>query len=170
MCLLVSKHHNRIGLMRGKGAPSKSNSDTIVPEKFSKKIQGEAILTATYLINRLPSKLLGLESPMDILFSFYPYLNTINNLKPRIFGCVSFARKNKVNPDVSFGKNLVYKRKYKVILKSIQVQESNSTPLDKVTISDLLTSQDETETWLPLEKEPENALNNNSTLSPLSLI
>lgn len=38
------------------------------------------------------------------------------------------------------------------------------------TISDLPTSQDETETQLPLEKEPKNALNSDYTLSPLSLI
>ena len=169
---------------------------------------------------------------MDVLSSFYPNLSTTNNLKPRIFGCVSFVHirsqnKGKLDPralrcvfagysstqkgykcyhppskkffvsrdvtfneqeayftkpylpgeslredkenhltlpdlpnldqpesdpksneatqlDVRFGKGLVYTRKSKAIPKSIQVQESDSTPSHEVTISDLHTLQDAT--------------------------
>ena len=58
-----------------------------VPKKF----WGEALLTATYLINRLPSKILESKSPMEVLSSFYPQLDPTNKLQPRIFGCVSFV-------------------------------------------------------------------------------
>jgi len=58
-----------------------------VPKKF----WGKALLTATYLINRLPSKILASKSPMDVLSSFYPCLDSTNKLKPRIFGCISFV-------------------------------------------------------------------------------
>jgi transposase InsO family protein len=58
-----------------------------VPKSF----WGEAVLTATHLINRLPSRVLGFKSPMEILSTFYPNLHTTNNLVPRIFGCVSFV-------------------------------------------------------------------------------
>lgn len=58
-----------------------------VPKSF----WGEAALTATHLINRLPSRVLGFKSPMDMLSQFYPNLQTTNNLVPRIFGCVSFV-------------------------------------------------------------------------------
>jgi len=51
----------------------------------------EAILTATYLINRLPSKLLNLQSPMQVLSSFYPQIESSNKLQPRIFGCIAFV-------------------------------------------------------------------------------
>jgi len=58
-----------------------------VPKKF----WGEALLTATYLINRLLFKILASKSPMDVLSSFYPHLDSTNKLKPRIFGCISFV-------------------------------------------------------------------------------
>jgi len=39
---------------------------------------------------------------MEVLFSFYPYLEPTNKLQPRIFGCVSFVyvysnRRGKLN-------------------------------------------------------------------------
>ena len=64
-----------------------------VPKSF----WGEAILTATHLINRLPTRVLGFKSPMDILMTFYPDLHTSNNLVPRIFGCVSFVHVHSQN-------------------------------------------------------------------------
>lgn len=58
-----------------------------VPKHF----WGEAVLTATYLINRLPTRMLGFKSPMEMLSTFYPSISISNNLVPRIFGCVSFV-------------------------------------------------------------------------------
>ncbi|KAJ9543952.1 LOW QUALITY PROTEIN: hypothetical protein OSB04_023659 [Centaurea solstitialis] len=58
-----------------------------VPKHF----WGEAVLTATYLINRLPTRVLEFKSPMEVLCSFYPNISISNNLVPRIFGCVSFV-------------------------------------------------------------------------------
>lgn len=70
-----------------------------VPKKF----WGEAILTATYLINMLPSKILESKSLMEILSSFYPHVTPTNKLQPRIFGCVSYVHvhrneKGKLDP------------------------------------------------------------------------
>jgi len=59
--------------------------------KVLKSFWGEAVLTAYYLINRLPSTILASKSPMDVLSSFYPNVSTSNQLVPRIFGCVSFV-------------------------------------------------------------------------------
>eukprot|EP00261_Vitis_vinifera_P038781 XP_019080024.1 PREDICTED: uncharacterized protein LOC109123752 [Vitis vinifera] len=64
-----------------------------VPKSF----WGEAVLTTAHLINRLPSKILGFKSPMDILSTFYPNLHTTNNLVPRIFGCVAFVHVHNQN-------------------------------------------------------------------------
>ncbi|WVZ24536.1 hypothetical protein V8G54_003080 [Vigna mungo] len=58
-----------------------------VPKRF----WGEALLTATYLINRLPTKILNSRSPMEVLSSFYPHLDPTNKLQSRIFRCVSFV-------------------------------------------------------------------------------
>ena len=60
---------------------------TNVPKQY----WGEAILTAAYLINRLPSQTLQNSSPIQLFSKFYPHFKTSNNLVPRIFGCVSFV-------------------------------------------------------------------------------
>lgn len=57
-----------------------------VPKQF----WGEALLTATFLINRLPSKVLNLLSPVDLIKQIYPDYRTIN-LPLRIFGCTTFV-------------------------------------------------------------------------------
>ena len=52
---------------------------------------GEAVLTSTYLINRLPTHVLELKSPIESLDQFFPNVKTKNHLIPRIFGCVCFV-------------------------------------------------------------------------------
>ncbi|RVW75295.1 Retrovirus-related Pol polyprotein from transposon TNT 1-94 [Vitis vinifera] len=52
---------------------------------------GEAVLTATYMINRIPSRVLDNKSPVEILKSFYPHFRTSNGLTPRVFGCTAFV-------------------------------------------------------------------------------
>ena len=56
-----------------------------------KSYWGEVVLTATHLINPLPSRVLGFKSIMEVLPSFYPNMRTTNHLIPKIFGCVSFV-------------------------------------------------------------------------------
>lgn len=52
---------------------------------------GEIVLTATHLINWLPSRVLGFKRHMDMLSKFYPNLSTTNHLTPRIYNCISFV-------------------------------------------------------------------------------
>ena len=56
-----------------------------------KSYWGEVVLTATYLINRILSRLLDNKSPVKVLKSFYPHFITSNGLTPRIFGCTTFV-------------------------------------------------------------------------------
>ena len=53
--------------------------------------RGEAVLTAAYLVNHLPSQTLQNNSPIQLFSKFYPHFKTSNNLVPRIFGSVSFV-------------------------------------------------------------------------------
>ena len=55
-----------------------------------KSVWGEAVLTTTYLINRLPSRILNHSSPIEILSRFFPKFGGFNHLSPRIFGWVAF--------------------------------------------------------------------------------
>ena len=57
-----------------------------VPKKF----WSDAVLTATYLINRLPSANLNYKSPLEIL-----YKRKLNIDHLRVFGCTCYVHKNK---------------------------------------------------------------------------
>ena len=48
---------------------------------------GEAVLTTTYLINRLPSKPLQFRTPLT-LCDIYPHAPFLQSLDPKIFGCM----------------------------------------------------------------------------------
>ncbi|KAJ9697063.1 hypothetical protein PVL29_009014 [Vitis rotundifolia] len=68
-----------------------------------KSYWGEAVLIATYMINRIPSQVLDNKSPVEILKSFYPHFRTSNGLTPRVFGCTAFVHvhsqhKDKLDP------------------------------------------------------------------------
>ena len=60
-------------------------------QNVPKQYWGEAVLTYAYIINRIPSRVLGSKSPMEVLSKFYPDISATNTLTPRIFGCTSFV-------------------------------------------------------------------------------
>lgn len=62
----------------------------IFQNKVPKKYWGEAVLTASYLINHFPYTVIASKTPMEVLSPFYPNVSTSSNLTPRIFGCTSF--------------------------------------------------------------------------------
>ena len=52
---------------------------------------GEAILTSTHLVNRLPSQTLAFTSPIDRLHAAFPGISLRTSLLPRIFGCTTYV-------------------------------------------------------------------------------
>ena len=52
---------------------------------------GGVVLTTTYLINIIPSRVLDNESPAKVLRSFYPHFRTSNGLNPWVFGCTTYV-------------------------------------------------------------------------------
>ena len=58
---------------------------------------GEAVLTATYLINRLPSRVLGGVNPVQLMTTFFPSAPIMKSLQFRVFGCVAFVHIHKQN-------------------------------------------------------------------------
>ena len=52
-----------------------------------KFLWSEAVMTATYLINRMPSKILGMKSPCELLLNTNDFV-----VPPKLFGCTCFVR------------------------------------------------------------------------------
>ncbi|CAL9013295.1 unnamed protein product [Prunus brigantina] len=55
-----------------------------------KSYWGEAVLTAAYLINRMPSQVLKFQTPLQV-FTAACSPSTVNHLPPRVFGFISFV-------------------------------------------------------------------------------
>ena len=60
---------------------------TYVPRSY----WGEAVLTATYLINRLSSRVLEGVTPIQLMTTFYPSIPMLTSLQNRVFGCPAFV-------------------------------------------------------------------------------
>ncbi|KAA0025138.1 Retrovirus-related Pol polyprotein from transposon TNT 1-94 [Cucumis melo var. makuwa] len=58
---------------------------------------GDAILTAAHLINRMPSRILHLQTPLECLKESYPSTRLVLEVSLRVFGCTAYVR--------SFGPN-----------------------------------------------------------------
>lgn len=52
-----------------------------------KFLLSEAVTTATYLINRMPSRVLGMKTPYEMIFGKNEFV-----VPPKVFGCTCFVR------------------------------------------------------------------------------
>ena len=48
-------------------------------------------MTAIHLINRLPSRILGMKSPLELLEAQYPKVRLKTGLPVKIFGCIGYV-------------------------------------------------------------------------------
>ena len=55
-----------------------------------KYLWGEAILTASFLINRLPTRVLNYMTPVNCLRKFFPETRMVSDLPLKVFGCTVF--------------------------------------------------------------------------------
>ncbi|XP_071715107.1 uncharacterized protein [Rutidosis leptorrhynchoides] len=83
----VAERKNRILLEITRALMIESN----VPRSF----WPEALATATYLVNRLPTRALELKNPLEALTKFYKPPSNLT-LRPRIFGCTVFVHIPKI--------------------------------------------------------------------------
>lgn len=59
--------------------------------KVPKYLWGEAIFTAAYLINRLPTQILGLNTPLQVFMNCFPHTRLTTHIPLKIFGSVAFV-------------------------------------------------------------------------------
>ena len=51
---------------------------------------GHVVLAAVYLINRVPSRVLDFQTPLDVLQT-HVSLVSISKLPPKMFGCIAYV-------------------------------------------------------------------------------
>ncbi|RVX00895.1 Retrovirus-related Pol polyprotein from transposon TNT 1-94 [Vitis vinifera] len=59
-----------------------------------KLLWGQAVLTAAYLINRMPYRVLKFQTPCQTLLKSFPTTRLISTVPPKIFGCFVFVHIN----------------------------------------------------------------------------
>ena len=57
-----------------------------------KYLWSEAVMTAVYLINRMPSRILGNKSPAELMLGRREF-----KVPPKVFGCVCFVRDHRAS-------------------------------------------------------------------------
>ena len=58
-----------------------------VPKSF----YGESVLMASYLINKMPTKIFGFETPLNHLSKIYTRTKIFSSIPLKIFGCTKFV-------------------------------------------------------------------------------
>lgn len=56
-----------------------------------KYLWGEAVLTASYLINRLPTRVLNYTTPLNCFKKMYLTVHIFSDIPLRVFGCTTFV-------------------------------------------------------------------------------
>ena len=64
---------------------------TLLIQASTLNLWGFAVMTVVHLINRLPSRILGFQSPLEILEEKYPEVRLKTGLPVKIFGCVAYV-------------------------------------------------------------------------------
>ena len=72
-------------------------------KNITKDLWGEAILTATYLINRMPSRILNFQILSNFFKTLYPISRLTSKIPLKDFGCIAFVHnhehgRRKLNP------------------------------------------------------------------------
>ena len=63
----------------------------------------DAVLTACYLINRMPTSVLNFQTPINVFSKYFPENRIVSNLPLKFFGCTVFVHnhdpnRNKLDP------------------------------------------------------------------------
>ena len=56
-----------------------------------KRFWGEAVLTATYLINRMPSRILKFKTSVQSFLEHFPKSHLVSQIPLKVFGCSAFV-------------------------------------------------------------------------------
>ena len=89
MVLLKNKQN---GIVERKNKHLLEVADAIMfSMNVSKYLWGEAVLTASYLINGMPTRILKYSTPLEFLKKSFPMSHIHSNLPLKVFGCIVFV-------------------------------------------------------------------------------
>jgi len=92
----VLTHPNKIGLERGKiGTFLKWHEHYSFSTNVPKYLRGEVVLTAAHLINRMVSRVLKLQTPLQSFLKYFLIASVLTDLPLKIFGCTTFVHEHK---------------------------------------------------------------------------
>ena len=80
-----------MGLHKGKIIISLRLLEFYSSKRLLLDLTGEIVLTATYLINRLPSRVLEGVTLVQLMTTFNPSIPILTSLQSRVFGCPAFV-------------------------------------------------------------------------------
>ena len=60
-------------------------------QNVPKSYWGNVVLTSAYVVNGIPSRVLGFKSPLETLSQFYLDIRSSFSFAPQVFGCTSFV-------------------------------------------------------------------------------
>ena len=63
----------------------------MIATNVPKNLWGVAILTATYLISRMPSRVLNFQIPFQFLLKIFPHIRFMSQVPLKVFGCTAFV-------------------------------------------------------------------------------
>ena len=90
----VSKPFNRMESLKEKNRHLLEVARLMFTINVSKQFWGDAVLTAAYLINRMPSRVLQFHSPWQLLLESCPSLLLVSSLSLKVFSCTAFVHVN----------------------------------------------------------------------------
>ena len=101
--VLVLTHLNKTGLQNGKIDIFLKLLVLCCLHISCTQFWGDSILTATYLINRMPSRVLSFVTPLQKFHEFFPHSRLDAHLPLRVFGSIVFfhthePKRNKLDP------------------------------------------------------------------------
>ena len=94
---------SKMGSLKGNRHILEVTRALIITCNVPKFYWGDVILTATYLINRMPNKVISFETPLKMLQSVFPTTHLESNISFHVFGYIVFVHAYPNNKlDVSF--------------------------------------------------------------------
>ena len=110
---------------------------------FLKFSGGEAILTTTYLINRLPSLVINIQTALHVLQRAYPSNDLYHTMSLKVFGCTAYVHDlnpslGKLDPKAQNAFLLGYspptKKGYKCYTPKTRKMFLSMSPFSKITL------------------------------------